>query len=755
MSIIGKWYKNIMAFHSHWKKALSRKLPAMWNYYYRLRYSLMSATYKYGRQNVAILLIVTTLLVFSALFYPYINNNLNLHWINQDNLHNLSALLLAIGTAIIGATVIAFAFIMFAMQINVERLPYGLFHRFSADMKLLLTFVITFILAITMACLSLLVTKSYAVNAMLIAIWCVIFVIMFLILAYKRALDLINPDFQLVTLIKDTKKRLNVWKKAADRSSTLLSNIQSYETSSDHDIGRVEYFQRFPDWNNVAQKALQYSFSVARFHAAQGDYDVSLSAMKAIIIINDTYIKTKGKTFFINPPFFDDPRSSDSIINNTLEQFRQYVQIAVARGDEQQTVQIFRAMEAICFLYLDIDYSTKSLAKTHAYLAVAYLTSIVESILPHKQTDVIMEGIRSMGKVSCYSVNKSDGNDIVNIVEKIKLICYVGIVEQKCSSVIPVCIEEMAKLTILLLSNGINNIDLIEKTHNHIGSIAEILLNKSSMTDRQKCDYLSKYYSISTPNALPEWLAQLVSTVLNPNTENDKRQIRIKNIKQWGESLCRTEKLLFLLAIDKRSHFTFDIMNWIAHNITIFLAVSTANCCSEYSQREIRKHATRLIYIFAQIVEQAQEDVIYFLENHQITELFFEMALEAHRRECEEMADKIRDLMLRWGFIAGKYQEGAHILRDVFYGLAYLNITFKLKDSVLLSDIKKMIEREDAPDIELRQNVADNIIRMAKQPPLDNIYTYSKSESRMTDMNDEKKHSILTKIANQLIFDIK
>ena len=173
-----------------------------------------------------------SLFVFNFFFYPKINNVVVSYFVIGDRIDGLQTLFLALGGAMIGAIAIAFSLIMFAMQINVERIPYGLFRKFSTDSKLLGLFVIVFFLAITIICLSLISDTTWVTITALIATWSTIFIIVFFLVAYRRALILISPVEQLKILVIGTKKNLNLWSRAARRTTPLLkgNNLDSKVT---------------------------------------------------------------------------------------------------------------------------------------------------------------------------------------------------------------------------------------------------------------------------------------------------------------------------------------------------------------------------------------------------------------------------------------------------------------------------------------------------------------------------------------------
>ena len=79
------------------------------------------------------LLFLTVLIVTSAVFIPALQSYFEPYFSEPGRLDSIRALFLTLGGALIGATAIAFSLIMFAMQVNVERMPHGLFRKFSSD----------------------------------------------------------------------------------------------------------------------------------------------------------------------------------------------------------------------------------------------------------------------------------------------------------------------------------------------------------------------------------------------------------------------------------------------------------------------------------------------------------------------------------------------------------------------------------------------------------------------------------------------
>jgi len=64
-------------------------------------------------------------------------------------------------------------------------------------------------------------------------------------------------------------------------------------------------------------------------------------------VINAAYVAAKGRTFFAPNPIFDTPQASDGFINKTLEDIRQALQVATARGEELPIRQLLTILAAL------------------------------------------------------------------------------------------------------------------------------------------------------------------------------------------------------------------------------------------------------------------------------------------------------------------------------------------------------------------------------------------------------------------------
>ena len=373
--------------------------------------------------------------------------------------------------------------VLFAMQVNIERMPHGLFRRLSADLKLLGAFALAFLLAIGVATLSTLVDQARLAHVVLAASGAVLCILILFMYAYRRALVLINPKRQLEILMHDTRKELGAWARRAQRAKPLFErekseSATSSSTDSTHDLARTAYFQIYSRWTDGAKRNIRHAMSFTRRYAEHGDYEVSDAALNAVVSINAEYIKAKGKTFYADNPFVDNPFSNDSFINDTLECLRQNAQSGIARRDEQQIEQILRTMSELVQVYLGIDYSSPYATKSHAQLAAGYLASAVQAVVPRDMTDVLLEGARLMGQSAQRFIAHGIPNEITVLSEKIALIACAGCAKEDYHPVTMEGMTQLANLTFDLLRSRSHDTQFaVEKVRGNVRLISELFLN--------------------------------------------------------------------------------------------------------------------------------------------------------------------------------------------------------------------------------------------------------------------------------------
>ena len=667
------WRSNIDAAVKRMQKAVARRIAALWQHTYRTQYQLGVWNLRYG--NIAFCAVLLLLISATAYLSPVLQNVLVCYYSTGPALESLRSLILNVGSALIGAAAIVTSLVLFAMQVNIERMPHGLFRRLSADRKLLGAFALAFLLAVGVATLSTVVDQARLAQVVLAALWAIAFILISFMCAYRRALVLINPLQQLGILIQDTRKELRTWARRAQRAMPLLEcdkseSATSSSLGSTHDLARTAFFQINNQWTDGTKRAVRHAMSFARRYAEQGDYEVSGAALKAVVGINAAYIESKGKTFYANNPFIENPFSSDGFINDTLEGLRQNSQSGIARGDEQQAQQTLQAMAALVRVYLGIDYSSPYASKSHAQLAAGYLASAVQSLVPHGMADVLLEGQRLMGQSAQYFLANGDPTDIAMFSEKIALIACTGCAKEDYRPVTMEGMAQLANLTFDLLRSGSRDIHFaVGVVRRDVAWAAKLFLNVSETTlSSSHSTFLGPYYSSTSMQSLRSRLTALANAISEAPPDNLNAKSIIRNIECWADGVYQTEKELLLEAVKARSNFVFDMIHWITGVTEILLVVSNAPACDHHSREELRKHARWLIATLTWIPDD--KDTMTFVENFQMTETLLETAVDARDCGCDEIAKEIGEILLSWTFKCGKYQTGWEILERGLCGLA-------------------------------------------------------------------------------------
>ena len=171
----------------------------------------------------------------------------------------VAALLLQVGAAFVGATTIAFTLVMFAMQVNVERMPYGLFRRFSGDLPLMGAFGLTFVLSMGVAALSLVGDPSATPWLLFGLFWTTVSILGLFLFAYRRALRLISPAEQLQFVVRAAQRDLQKWDRRAARITR--RQAESVDGNGGADLDRVAFFLANRHWTDVPRKAVEHAIA--------------------------------------------------------------------------------------------------------------------------------------------------------------------------------------------------------------------------------------------------------------------------------------------------------------------------------------------------------------------------------------------------------------------------------------------------------------------------------------------------------------
>lgn len=446
----------------------------------------------------------------------------------EQAITDLKAVLVQVGGALIGATAIVSSLVLFSMQVNIERMPYGLFRWLGSDGRLILAFAMAFFAAIGVATLPMITDRSRVGVVVALTTWGTAVVLGAFLYAYARALRLVNPVRQLEMLVMRVHGELSTWRKRAERAKPLLEPAERHSA----DIALATFYGVNKHWTSSAETALQHTMSFAKRYAEQGDHEVATAALNAMVAINAAYIEAKGKTFFSNVPLLPDHSfSSDSLVNTTLEFLRQNVRAGITRGDEQQIEQTFRAMAALARLYLGIDYANEFASKTHAHLATGYLSSAVESVIPHNMADVLMEGARQIGATAQLFINVGRPDDIATSCDSLGHIGLVGLARKDHRPVTITAVEQLTNLTCGLLTIKVDIGFAVQEARGNIEMIATLAFAvPDSPLERVHATLLAPYYSVTSTSSLGGRLIAVINAILHAKEENEDAETAAGNI---------------------------------------------------------------------------------------------------------------------------------------------------------------------------------------------------------------------------------
>jgi hypothetical protein len=674
-----------------------------WFYVERVKFT---ATNKINSNRKIAFALLTLLITGVSVYLSNLAHDEVLIRLTDTRIASIQNILLGLGGAFIGATAITFSLVMFAMQVNVERMPHGLFRRFNSDKQLLLVFFVSFTMASAIMALSIVDKKEWMLSTIVLSFWFSLGVLVSFLYTYRRALDLISPTRQLAFIQLDLDRYFNKTDKRVKRAAPLFL-INNDGGTSTHDMPRFLYYKANPDWYSPVLNAILHCVSYSRRYAEQGDHEVCSHALSAIVMINTNYIQHKGKTFFADSPFINNLESHDPVFSKTLEHLRQNIQLGLSKGDELFVQATFRTFAGLAEIYYNIDYSVDHPTKSHGRLAVGYLSSSVELAVPHQLVDVCMEGARLLGRMGVYMINYEDYENIPYVAEKIALFSIASSVNKKFDPLTAEGVEQLANISFELIRSSKSNIRYpVREIRSDIKQIVEYALKEKELGFSKPHNHkLAGYYMSTSPSGLAGRLCDLVNALLKLDEDNENGQRIIRNLSEWSDQIYSHDKDVLLMAIDKKSHLSFDVINWITTVSEILMTASSADCCSDHYRDEIRNNAAWLISVLDWIPDDIE--TVQYVENFQFTETLFEFAQQAYLRECTKIYDKVKDILFKWSIKAGKYQTGWGVLQEGIKALVVLSIKDGNGFAELETKLQEIVAQADVPQELLNQAARD------------------------------------------------
>ncbi|WJD67800.1 hypothetical protein QQ994_14240 [Pseudomonas asiatica] len=639
-----------------------------------------------------------------------------------ENLATLKSLLGGTGSALIGSATIAFSLVVFAMQINVERMPHGLFRQLSSDRRLLFSFLGSFLVALLIAGASLLPSGTWAVPAIFGAVWGVAAIVLLFIYAYRRALQIINPVEQLSIMSGVASRDLQKWSHLSELAAIAIGEAPQLDADQVDAEARLNepktrFFMQNGAWDAEAKRAIHYAIAYTKRFAAQGDYEVADNAFRQIIEINAAYCEAKRGTFIATNLFIDVPGTTDGFINTTLEHLRQTMQAALTGNDERLAQSTLRTLAALYAIYLQIEYPGLNPTKHHAMLASGYLANAVETVAPRELPDVMMEGIRQMGRGARVALECTTPTEIISLVQKIGTLSSVGALKKSHQPVTLVAFEQLSLITYDLLTKGQHDIDYtVREIRTTVITAAKLfLLTADTPLSSTHCSTLGPYFSVTQATSLLAKLNLLANQLLAAPEGNEHAARIIENLEEWANQIYDPLKDLLLFAVEKRSHFTFDAINWIIEISNLLNAISNAAATSDHVSEELRKHASWLVSTLSWLPDD--RETVTFVETFSLTDSLFNAAVEGYRRDCRDFYLDCQSLLLSWAKKGGRLETGWGILERSIKGLIALAIEEGTPDAVrtMKQRLGEMLTSVGAPQEDARVRAAAGLDSAADQ----------------------------------------
>jgi hypothetical protein len=637
-----------------------------------LNRGIMAGQWLYQHSTKLLLVLTAALIAASILMTPTIQDYLEPRFLTApERLSALRSLLVGIGASLIGATAIIFSVVMLAVQLNFARIPFGLFRRLSSDVPLLASFAATFVLGVAIGICALLPDARWVAPAVILSGWSTLAALALFYMAYMRALDLISPAKQMQIVLLKADRSMRRWEKRANRFAPLLEKRPTPRV--DRDIARASYFRLHPHWEADVREASSHVIAFARRYAEQGEYDVSASALNGLIGLNGRYISARGDTFFGSNPFFTNPLSSESFISDTLEKLRRLAFSAQGRSDEEQFIQVMTTLANLCATYAHIDYGKKfDVELHHSQLAAAYLTGIVEGAHRTFGPDVLMEGVRLLGQCAVIVVQARRALGSITIAKSVSKLSLLGLTKPGHEPVTSTAVQQLATLAFQMLRSDEHDIKHpSEEVRSSIRMIAHaVLLTDDTPFASQHSAHLKPYYALTDYGTFPDNLKNIINAVIERPAGDDDAKRVIGHLADWSDGIYEGEKKLLLDAVGKHSFLALDLIHWICHVTEVLVVVSTAPAASDHDRDELIRNAKWLIFVLDWLPDDKES--VAFVENFQLVDQLFELALKMHIRDKQEIAEAARDILLHWSLKAGKHQTGWSTLERAITALCVL-----------------------------------------------------------------------------------
>lgn len=560
--------------------------------------------------------------------------------------------LLNVGSQLIGISALVFALVTFALQVNLERMPYTLFARLTADRWLMTSFFGIFGLCVFIACLSMFIADSNAGAIALLALWALVAILVLIFTSFRRALLLVSPAYQLAQILSATRKDFDRW----DRRAKLFAPLQAPNPAGvEMDGQRLAFFAVHRGWDGQARQALQHASAYVRHYANAGDIEVSSAAVTVIAKINAAYVKVKGKTFFASNLLMDNALVTDAVLNTTLEQLRQLADHGLQSNNETLAEQAMSGMAALVPIYNQIDYGRINNTKTHANLAASYLEGAIKAAIPRNMPDVVMQGARLLGGVGQQFVSAKAPTEAATVGENLGAIAFPGIVQDNLRPATQVAMQELAALTAALIASEIHDIKYAAgeiRDSVKLLTLAFLRVPSSSPISIHST-YLGPYHSMTADRSLSSRLTNLANAVIQADAGNPVAARIARNFEAWSDDLYRSYREMFPAAINAKSQLALDLAHTIEQLARVLLGVADAQATPDHLRDNLVSNAEWLIGTLTWVPDEAE--AVQYAENYRITDVIIDFSIQTAGTTHESVWQSAARMLISWAYRTAKH----------------------------------------------------------------------------------------------------
>ncbi|MFG0712796.1 hypothetical protein ACF8O9_08055 [Stenotrophomonas geniculata] len=697
------------------------------------------------RKTLARLFVLALAFLTSALLVHVYDAELLERLSSKEGYATLTNLLVGIGCAMVGATAIVFTLVQFATQTNVARMPTELFRLFSSDVTLLGAFLGTMALAIAIAASPLIASPELAVWQLFLAAWAVITIVLTFVLAYERALNLINPSVQARVAGDKAKKSLARWGMVANR---MLTNAET-SPSLQFDVSRRAFFATNPGWEGEAQSILGQLVPYGAKLAEQGDHDSFGPILAATVDVHRAYVRARGRTFIENGFLAELAESREPFQIATLEDLRRAGLAALAKRDERQLTFIYRALQSLFLVYIDIEYARSYDTKSHAALVAQYLYALVQESATHKMPDVTMEGGRLVGLVARANLKNGLTVDFHTAVQALGRLGVAGTTSREMLPVAMVVEEALRDSVMLGLMTSQQMVIEFERIHQVAVEVATVVMLKApeatSLEGIHRA-HLGGYFSVSNSESLLPRIEQMME--LEEADVGSFALPSVTRLLEWVDAARHPTKDLMLVALEMKSSLCFDLLSWPIE-LTVLLLRLSGRAQTPGVEAALLDMANSTLAVLTWLPEA--EDSVFTAEAHGHLERLTRVAAVAGRAGAHKVHSSAIEQMWDWGFKLTKTKVGWDGLRRVLAGLVALELTFGGSDmSALEIRINGEITKRGGIPFDAKRLIANGLAKVAKELR-GRRYVSAVYESLLKDAEESEAEAALNQIANSLL----